>query len=463
MNYKYYRDIKHNYLVVKNEKREASGSSYQLKIAESGRVKGLIPCDARNINGEQYLYYDIGSMQSLRDRYSARGMNRQQQIGLFADMKVMLEDLSEYLLGQDCIVFDIDSIFVDLATGTYRFMFCPFIEEAGNFTKLTEQLLDLTNSQDEEATLSIYNLCEYASETGAVLMEGIEKLLGEGEREPEKITPPKEDLAPMVTGDEDEEEEDDEEPASSGIKHAGKRLGGKVQLLMSGLFLMVVAALVYVRMEFILTKQENLLSIAVMAVSLVSGAICLVGGIRDMKDKKKETAKVKASDKEEEEDEDEDDDNEFEYSSKEYEARSFRRNYEDRSAEIFRTPLRLTSTTREETSQNATIALDMEEETNGEISLFSRNLDKTVRIGLEKLPLTIGKMEGCVDRVLKDMSVSRIHCRIFKDDESGKVAIMDLGSTNGTFKNGLRLSPREKNYIDEGDEVRIGRICFDCR
>ena len=105
----------------------------------------------------------------------------------------------------------------------------------------------------------------------------------------------------------------------------------------------------------------------------------------------------------------------------------------------------------------------MEEETNGEISLFSRNLDKTVRIGLEKLPLTIGKMEGCVDRVLKDMSVSRIHCRIFKDDESGKVAIMDLGSTNGTFKNGLRLSPREKNYIDEGDEVRIGRICFDCR
>ena len=50
-------------------------------------------------------------------------------------------------------------------------------------------------------------------------------------RRKEKITPPKEDLAPMVTGDEDEEEEDDEEPAASGIKHAGKRLGGKVILI----------------------------------------------------------------------------------------------------------------------------------------------------------------------------------------------------------------------------------------
>ena len=40
---------------------------------------------------------------------------------------------------------------------------------------------------------------------------------------------------------------------------------------------------------------------------------------------------------------------------------------------------------------------------------------------------------------------------------------MDLGSTNGTFKNGVRLSPKEKNYIEEGDEIKIGRVCFDCR
>jgi hypothetical protein len=95
------------------------------------------------------------------------------------------------------------------------------------------------------------------------------------------------------------------------------------------------------------------------------------------------------------------------------------------------------------------------------IALFSRNLDKTVRIALDKLPLTVGKMEGCVDKVLGDMSISRMHCRFVNDN--GRIAIIDLGSTNGSYRNGLRLAPQEKTYIEEGDEIRLGRVCFDCR
>ena len=90
-----------------------------------------------------------------------------------------------------------------------------------------------------------------------------------------------------------------------------------------------------------------------------------------------------------------------------------------------------------------------------------KNLDKTVRIALDRLPLTVGKMEGCVDKVLKDSSISRIHCRFIREGE--RVAVLDLGSTNGTYRNGLRLSPQEKIYIEEGDEIRLGRVCFDCR
>lgn len=96
------------------------------------------------------------------------------------------------------------------------------------------------------------------------------------------------------------------------------------------------------------------------------------------------------------------------------------------------------------------------------MTLFSRNLDKTERIRLESLPVTIGKMAGCVDRVIDDMSVSRIHCR-FEQEGPERFYVRDLGSTNGTFKNGVRLTPQEKVLIDEGDEIRIGRVCFDCR
>ncbi len=108
-----------------------------------------------------------------------------------------------------------------------------------------------------------------------------------------------------------------------------------------------------------------------------------------------------------------------------------------------------------------TVILGMDE-VETPMTLYSSNMDKTLRISLDKLPLTIGKLEGCVDRVISDNSISRIHCKIM-ENRQGRPVIVDLNSTNGTFRNGLRLRPQEEMVIEEGDEVRIGRICFDCR
>ncbi|MBQ6903937.1 MAG: FHA domain-containing protein, partial [Lachnospiraceae bacterium] len=79
---------------------------------------------------------------------------------------------------------------------------------------------------------------------------------------------------------------------------------------------------------------------------------------------------------------------------------------------------------------------------------------------LERLPLTLGKLAGHVDFLLRDESVSRIHAHISKN-ESGQVCIRDLNSTNGTFLNGIRLVPNETVSIREGDEVCFGDMVFE--
>ncbi|MDC7292182.1 FHA domain-containing protein [Butyrivibrio sp. DSM 10294] len=472
MNYKYYRDLKHNYLVVKNEEQSLRENEYQMKILESGRLSGLLPCDVRNVNGEQYLYYDMGSMQSLRDRYTSRGMNRAQQLQLFSDMKEMLEGLSEYLLGEEGVVFDIDSIFVDMSTSRHSFMFCPVAAKESGFETFAEQLLDLTSSEDDEAATAIYELCEYASGRGVMTMEGIEKLLKNSEKTTAATPTPASvsirDPEPFLyEGDreamEDEEDEDQEEESRGffairkhdnlGLKRADKRLAAKVQLLFAILFTAILAAMVYIRMNFVLTQQENYMSMGVMAVSVICGAMCLVRGLRGIKGKIEPTSAMGRAQEMISEELEEPEEDEYDYDYEEPVTPGF-----------YKTPLKITAAgNSEDCSDNRTIVLDMDNEPKGELSLYSRNLDKTVRIALDRLPLTIGKMEGCVDKVIKDISVSRIHCRIVRDEDSGRLALIDLNSTNGTFKNGLRLQPREKNYIDEGDEVRIGRICFDCR
>jgi len=69
---------------------------------------------------------------------------------------------------------------------------------------------------------------------------------------------------------------------------------------------------------------------------------------------------------------------------------------------------------------------------------------------------TIGKKKEEVDLVLDDFSVSRMHARICKEVDG--IYIEDLNSTNGTYKNGIRMQPYEKKKLEEGDEIKIGKI-----
>jgi hypothetical protein len=64
----------------------------------------------------------------------------------------------------------------------------------------------------------------------------------------------------------------------------------------------------------------------------------------------------------------------------------------------------------------------------------------------------VGRMNDCW-LVLDDELVSRYHARFHVRGEA--LEVEDLGSRNGTFVNGTKLSGRAR--LREGDEVRIGR------
>ena len=70
----------------------------------------------------------------------------------------------------------------------------------------------------------------------------------------------------------------------------------------------------------------------------------------------------------------------------------------------------------------------------------------------------IGRSSDVVDGVVPDPSVSRIHCKI--SQVGNKIAMIDLGSANGTFVNGARLGGGEARFISDNDTVRIGKCDF---
>lgn len=445
MEYSYSRELKHNYLIVKrdseirDEKKEKS-ESYQIKIMESGKVKGFIPCDRRIINNRQFLYYEINSMQSIKDRFSTKGMSLQQVRQFLGDLRTALLGISDYLLGIDSVVFDTKSVFYDLNTGVFKFMYCPFYSEERGFDSFADELFDLVDHEDEQAVEMVYDLSEQAHNEGFLVLDLVEKLLEETKEEaPEPANlfsteyVQEDDVFQEVPG----EEEVPSEPQ--------KASSGKAQLVFGGLFVLVIAAIMYIRMNYILSSQENLLSIIVMIVSVISALAAFISGIKDMTRKGAAVSKETTDNPTDKEDP---------ITFEDYDS------YIDETS--YKKPVKVNSPVKSAAEDcGETVLLGMDE-VETPMTLYSSNLDKTLRISLDKLPLTIGKLEGCVDRVISDNSISRIHCRI-AENHQGRPVIVDLNSTNGTFRNGLRLRPQEEMVIEEGDEVRIGRICFDCR
>ena len=68
--------------------------------------------------------------------------------------------------------------------------------------------------------------------------------------------------------------------------------------------------------------------------------------------------------------------------------------------------------------------------------------------------ITIGRSNENNDIVVSDAKVSRNHVQMVMDD-NGNYSVVDLGSTNGTFVNGQRISGEVR--LQPSDEVRIGQ------
>ena len=435
MEIRHYRDLNHSYMVLNHRPEEKN--SYQYRMLTANRVNGLLPCSVHSINGETYLYYTVDSRISIENQYAVRKMTDADLEKLIQGIAYTLRQMDEYLLSEDGLIFDVKSVYAELSTGEYSFACCPGKEKTCTFAAFAEQLLELTDHEDEQAVQRVYRLCEIAENDDVALRDSLKMVRNEekvpdtsAERGMECHT----EAADTEPGTEDvmQEEENAEEEGSGILRH----------LILAALFAIVFASICLIRMLYELTYRENILSLTVMTISLLMTVLSLYLGIRASR--KADTAEKGMSGKRQQ-----DDGNlpeEYLYESIWEQKESGSGNRKEK---------------QEDEDCGETIVLNSENM--DRISrLYSRNTDASIQIGLEHLPLTLGKMSGCVDQVLFHSSVSRIHARIYRDPEKG-ICIRDLNSTNGTFRNGIRLQPEESAELLPGDEICFGNLIFDYR
>lgn len=73
--------------------------------------------------------------------------------------------------------------------------------------------------------------------------------------------------------------------------------------------------------------------------------------------------------------------------------------------------------------------------------------------------VTVGRAGGCAVMLGGDSFVSQLHARVFRRD--GSIYLEDLGSTNGTFLNGKKVTAPVS--VRKGDKIQFGRTTLEVR
>lgn len=96
---------------------------------------------------------------------------------------------------------------------------------------------------------------------------------------------------------------------------------------------------------------------------------------------------------------------------------------------------------------------------NTSLKLVAMNAPEYFQITLDKDDILLGKKQGIVDAVISfNKMISRKHCRITRN--SGNWFLTDEGSANGTFVNGVKLTPYQMVPINKGDIIRMADSDF---
>jgi|GEM_PF-1269060 len=487
MDYKYYRDMNHNYMVISGEKNNKD--KYQYKMLTTNKIKGFIPCSEHNLNGNTYLYYEVDSRQTIKNMYSSRKMNYKQLCALLRDIVDAADNISEYLLGYDGIMLSGDFIFEDIETGEHSFIYCPFNMDKDIGQIFAMEIIDYIDQNDEKASDLAYKLCDLSQNKGVLLQDIIKICLKDSveiQDKYESVINVKQfdnsrnnsikamnvddksfskDIETDICNIEDIDEYDEDNLSNKGKKKSAKKAKkgtGKGQLVFSGLFGIVIISLFYIRYTYILSYTESILTLIVMIVSILMSVISFISGIIKRAAAEEETEDIEDIDDEEIYDYLKNDSYLYEtsedminkredsrYTENIMRGRSYEKSYSDANRIIG------------DDACGATVLLDMSYNKK-KYKLYGKDSGGTVCIDLDNLPVTIGKLKGVADKVIKDSTVSRLHARIY-EKEDGSIVLQDMNSTNGTFHNGERLEPNDIVELDIGDEVCFGRVAFNCR
>lgn len=453
---KFFRDYNHNYIILKCENTNEAVDTYRFKMLASNKIDRLLKCSVRNVNGAAYFYYDISSKATLKNFYQSKKMSYEQVRDLFYQIDLIYQNLGQYFIRENGLLLQPDYLYYDLTTKKYFGLYYP--ENDAQLENLYEPLMDFlidhVDTQDRQLIDIIYQIYDMSSESYFTIADALQLFdvaddgPGETQVKDEKTLPEEKAITESLTAYEgDEAPIWSEEPVLSSKEQTDRNKSRIYYGIFAALSLCGIGAVIGIYFNFQLTQKELMMIVCCGAVM----GLCFVFSFVQFLRQKSKIKKQETEERELRWDIEDEFRNERPIALQEV---------VEKAANVKGVENRINENRLEryeEAGYGETVFVDAQKQ-NREYKLYALDKKNKKHIELTQFPYTIGKMAGCVDCVLLDDSISRLHARFEKQE--GKIFLTDMNSKNGTYKNGLRMEPSETVEIEPGDEIRFGKLNY---
>lgn len=395
----YVRGLKNNYVRIR-ELALPDERKYQYCIMKRGGISGLLSFEIRYIDSDAYMYYDITSRQNISTLYSKKPLGRSWLVSFFSSMKKIRNEAVRFLLDPANLIWNPENIYQDLKTGKFGYLYVPYLNDDNGMSEMMDFLVNHVDYSDEELVKCVYSISEQYKSSGDVYLS--DKVYSDIAELNAPVNIHKETATTYDT----EHYFDPEETAHENDMDA-----------------------VYAQAEKIGNAFKNPDEKPLKLKPELSGKDKSGAGSSEKHGIFDFISRIRAKDRKYREDYD------YGYGT-------------EPEVAVAEEPLYSDPESDEDIEGTVFVELPAEEKTRR----LTTETGQVLHVITEE-SFVIGKKEDEVDLFMNDEGISRMHARIIRNGEDYYVE--DLNSTNGTFKNGLRLKPYERRKLVKGDEIKL--------
>lgn len=158
MEISYKKDGNQNTMIVKGV--HINEEDYKLQMVINNKIPGLVPLRLETVNNEIAVYYETTSKIAMSNMFTRRQMSGKEIYSFVKEIKILSDNMKEYLLDIGDIILDFESIFFNRRNGKYEFCYLPYNEGAlhENIRNMFDKMLEYINHNDREAVLIAYGI-----------------------------------------------------------------------------------------------------------------------------------------------------------------------------------------------------------------------------------------------------------------------------------------------------------------